>query len=953
MDIKHEEKSLEFWEKNNIFKKSVEKPAGKKPKGNYIFYDGPPFITGLPHYATLLPSIVKDCIPRFWTMKGYRVERDWGWDCHGLPAENQVEKELGLKNKKDIEKLGVEKFVSSCRSYVNNVSGQWKWYVDRIARWVDMDKAYKTMDLKFMESVIWAFKQLYDKGLIYEGFRTSLHCPRCATPLSKFEITMDAGSYRNVTEDSIVIKFKLKEKKFGKDVYILAWTTTPWTLPGNLALAINNKIDYVLVEIKGKKEKYILAKDRLTEIIKDDYKIIKEFKGKDLVGLEYESLFDLKNKEINSDDNVYKIYSDEFVSLEDGTGVVHIAPNFGEDDFEFGKKNNLPIIDIMDDDGVYTSEAGNWKGIYFKDAGKKVLEDLGDKLFSKFKYTHSYPFCYRCETPLIYKTQKAWYLDIDKIRDKMLKTNKKINWVPNYFKEGRFKYNLEKAPHWCISRSRYWGSPMPVWKCEKCEEIKVVGSIKEIEKLGGKKINDLHRPAIDEIKFKCKCGGAMKRIPEILDCWFESGSMPYAQWHYPFEKKEHFEKDFPADFIIEYTGQLRGWFYYLHVLSNALFNSECFKNVVVTGVLWGDDGRKMSKSYGNYPDPKETLEKYGGDAIRMYFLGSSIILGEDMNLNEKDIEISLRKNVMLIQNVYNFYETLDKSDLKKKKKNILDDWIISRFNQTLKEITEKTEKYDLPSATKAITSFIEDLSLGYVKLNRERFNQKDKNAVDTLKKILEDFSKTIAPFMPFIAENIWQRITKNNFENSNESVHLQEWIKFKENLIDEKLMKKIELMRETISKGLKERDKLRIGLKWPLIEASISTTNSVLKEEFKEIIKSQLNIKRIKIKKAKETNVKFDTKMTPELEAEGYAREMSRQIQAFRKKLGLEKKNKVETFIITDDKFKKILQKQEDFIKERTNSKRVEIVTTNKERFKNETIFKIKDKRGRIGIIVK
>ncbi len=949
-DVNNREKEiLKFWKKNKIFEKSVGKKA---PKGDYVFYDGPPFITGLPHYATLLPSIIKDVVPRYWTMKGYRVERKWGWDCHGLPAENQVEKELGLKTKKDIEKLGVGKFIDSCKAYVNNVSEQWNWYIDRVARWVDMEDAYKTMDIKFMESVLWAFKQLYDKKLIYEGYRNSLHCPRCATPLSKFEITMDAGSYKDVTELSVVVKFKLKNnKKFlEKDVYVLAWTTTPWTLPGNLALAVNEKIIYSLIKISGKKENYILAKERLKDILKEkNYKVIKEFKGKDLIELEYEPLFDLRNAEIKDSKKSYKIYNEDFVSVKDGTGVVHIAPNFGEEDFETGGKYKLPVVDIMDDSGCYTDEAGEWSGIYFKDAGEKVLKQLGEKLFSNFKYTHSYPFCYRCETPLIYRTQKAWYLDIDKIRKNMIKTNEKIKWVPDYFKDGRFKYNLENAPHWCISRSRYWGTPMPVWKCEKCGEIKIVGSVKEIENLSGKKINDLHRPAIDEPKFKCICGGFMKRIPEILDCWFESGSMPYAQWHYPFERKEHFDKNFPADFIIEYTGQLRGWFYYLHVLSNSLFNSECFKNVITTGVLAGTDGRKMSKSYGNYPDPKATLEKYGGDAIRMYFLSSPIVVGEDMNLCEKDIETSLRKNVMLFENVYNFYELTDKSNLQKSKKNILDRWITSRLNQLIKNVTENMENYDLLSASRQITDFIDDLSLGYIRLNRERFNDNEGEAVESLKNILELTSKIIAPFMPFIAEEIWQKIANKNFDDKNESVHLQEWPTFETKLIDKKLIENIVNVREVISFGLAERDKIKIGLKWPLEKATIYYSKR-LENEFEEIIRNQLNVKKIIWKKSDEIKVELDLIISSELEAEGYAREMSRQIQAFRKKLGLIKTDKVETIVITDDKFKKILESKKNFIKDRTNSKKFEIVTTDKERFKNRIDFKIKDKKGEIAI---
>jgi len=955
-----EEEILKFWKKNKIFEKSIKK---RSPKGDYIFYDGPPFITGLPHYATLLPSIVKDAIPRYWTMKGYRVERVWGWDCHGLPAENKVEKELGLKNKKDIERLGVKKFVDSCKFYVDNVSGQWKWYIDRIARWVDMNKSYKTMDLKFMESVIWAFKKLYDKKLIHEGYRTSLHCPRCATPLSKFEITMDAGSYKDVTETSVIVEFQLRKKL---DTFLLAWTTTPWTLPGNLALAVNKKIDYVKIKKKdmsvGKDVKFILAKDKLNEIFgKEKYKIVEEFKGKDLIGLEYVPVFDLHNKEISESKTAYKIYNGDFVNVEEGTGIVHIAPNFGEDDFETGKKYKLPMVDIMDDSGTYSSDAGEWKGFYFKDAGKKVLEKLKEhgSLFSSFPYTHSYPFCYRCSTPLIYKSQKAWYVDIEKIRKNLIKTNKKINWVPNYFKDGRFKYNLENAPDWCISRSRYWGSPIPVWKCEICEEVRVVGSIEEIEKLSGKKVTDLHRPKIDEITFKCKCGGVMKRIPEILDCWFESGSMPYAQWHYPFERKEHFEKNFPADFIIEYTGQLRGWFYYLHVLSNSLFNSECFENVIVTGVLAGTDGRKMSKSYGNYPDPKGTLEKYGGDALRMYFLSSPIMFGEDMSLNEKDLQISLRKNVMLLRNVHNFYETLDKVHLKKGEKNILDKWILSKLNNLAKEITENMEKYNLPGAVRPISDFIENLSLVYVKFNRDRFNNKDKNAIETLRKILEKLSKLIAPFMPFVAEGIWQGLNKKNFKNA-DSVHLKSWPKVDLKKIDKKLEEHIEKIKEIISNGLAERDKEHIGLKWPLAKADIYVINPKTIKNYEKIIKEQLNVKKIIFheadRKLESYNIRvdLDIDLTPTLEAEGYAREMSRQVQAFRKKLGLKKENKIELFIFVEKDFKEVLNKQKDFIKERTNSKSLDIlgnVTTDKERFKNINEFKIKSKRGKIAIV--
>ncbi len=914
-----EEEVLDFWDKAKTFEKSVKKEA---PQGDYVFYDGPPFITGLPHYATLLPSIAKDVVPRYWTMKGYRVERVWGWDCHGLPAENKVEKELDLKNKKDIEKLGVDKFVGACRNYVQDVSGQWEWYINRIARWVDMKNAYRTMDLDFMESVIWSFKELYDKGLIYEGYRSSLHCPRCATPLSKFEITMDAGSYRDVSDVSVVIKFKIKNSD---NRYLLAWTTTPWTLPGNLALAVGEDIIYSEVRIAGDNNTYILAKERIEEILKGkEFETVKELTGKDLLGLEYEALFDLKNSTINKSQTAYKVYSADFVSTEDGTGIVHIAPNFGEDDFNLGQKVDLPIVDIMDESGVYTQEAGEWNGFYFKKAGKKVLDELGDKLFSSFKYTHSYPFCYRCDTPLIYKTQKAWYLDVDKVRDRMIKTNENINWVPAHFKEGRFKYNLENAPHWCLSRSRYWGSPMPVWKCEKCGEIKVVGSIKEIEELSGEKINDLHRPEIDKPEFTCKCGAKMKRIPEVMDCWFESGSMPTAQHHYPFERSDDIDKIVPADFIIEYTGQLRGWFYYLHLLSNAMFDKESFKNVIVTGVLAGTDGRKMSKSYGNYPDPKETLDKYGGDALRMYFMNSPIMTGGDMSFNEKDLQEALRKNIMLLWNVYRFYEMFANdyipTDEEPKSDNILDKWILARLNNLIKIVTENMEKYDMPQASRPITTFIDDLSTWYIRRSRDRFKGEDKadkeKAIEVTGHVLLKLSKVIAVFLPFIAERLWQNVTGNNFKDENKSVHLESWPEAGK--IDETLLKEREQIKKIVELGLAKRDEAGIRVRQPLRRLSIKNIQSPI-TEYEEIIKDELNVKEIVASEGSgDIEVELDTNITPELKAEGIKREVVRLVNGMRKNTGLTIEDHVNIYFEGgNDEIKSAINKyKEDILKD-------------------------------------
>ncbi|MEK7557841.1 MAG: isoleucine--tRNA ligase [Patescibacteria group bacterium] len=902
-----EEDVLNFWDKNEIFKKSIEKEA---PKGNYIFNDGPPFITGLPHYATLLPSIAKDVIPRYWTMKGYRVKRTWGWDCHGLPAENKVEEELGLKNKKDIEELGVDKFIDACRLYVNKGSKQWEWYINRIGRWVDMKNAYRTMDLKFMESVIWSFKKLYDEGFIYEGYRTSLHCPRCATPLSKFEITMDAGSYKDVTDKTATVKFKIINNKIENNTYILAWTTTPWTLPGNLALAINKDINYIKLQIINneleKNNFYILAEERIKDILKDkNYKIVEEFKGEKLINLQYEPIYKINNNEIIKSKKVYKIYHGDFVTTEDGTGVVHIAPNFGEDDFELGKKVDLPMIDLMDENGIYSEVMEKWNGYYFKKANRDVLLDLEKEniIFSISDYTHSYPFCYRCNTPLIYKTQKAWYLNIQKIKERMLKTNEEINWVPKYFKEGRFKNNIESAPDWCLSRSRYWGSPIPVWRCSNCNKIKVLGSIKEIEELSNKRITDLHRPNIDEHKFKCNCGNTMERVKEVFDCWFESGAMPFAQFHYPFEKQKDFKNLFPADFIIEYTGQLRGWFYYLHVLSNALFDSISFKNVIVSGVLAGTDGRKMSKSFGNYPDPRATLEKYGSDALRMYFMNSQIMLGNDTSLSEIEIQDALRKNVIIIWNVVKFYELFAR-DLKEEAtlnniKNILDQWILIKLNQLIEKVTENLEKYNLPEASRPISEFIDDLSTWYLRRSRDRFKgeyEKDKqSALTTTHYVLSQLSKVMAPFAPFIAEQIWQKVSGYNFTDENKSVHLEEWpeqlqiTNYKLQILEE-----MQIVRKIVELGLAKRDEAGIKIRQMLNKLKVKSQKLKVGDEYLQLIQDELNVKEIVFYENKgEIEVELDITITDELKLEGLKREIVRQVNMMRKQAGLTIKDSI------------------------------------------------------------
>ena len=886
---KIEEEILRFWKKKKIFEKSVK----NRPKNNlYSFYDGPPFVTGTPHYGHLIVSIAKDVIPRFFTMKGKRVERVWGWDCHGLPVENKVEEKLGLKNRREILKFGIDKFISECRKYVRQVSKEWEWYIDHIGRWVDFKNAYRTMDPSYMESVIWVFKQLYKKGLIYQGVRVSLFCPRCSTPVSNFEIAMD-NSYALMEDWAITIKFPLKEGKF-KNSYLLAWTTTPWTVPSNRALVVEPKEQYVLVKVGG--ENLILAKKRVPKILKGrEYEIKSEFLGKEILNLRYEPLYSF----VPPNESDFKIYSfPGMVDINEGTGIVHSAPGFGEIDTQMGRKFGLTLMMTVDDEGKFTKEIKKWAGIYVKDADPQIIADLQNRnlLFKKEKIVHRYPYCYRCRTPLIYKAQKSWFVNVQKLKKKLLETNEKIHWVPGHFKHGRFAEGIKNAPDWCISRTRYWATVMPIWKCEKCGSLKVVGSIAEIEEFGGKKIDDLHRTEVDKITFKCdKCGGVMRRVPEVLDCWLESGSMPYAQMHYPFENKEKFRHSFPADYIVEYSAQVRAWFYVLHVVSNALFSSPCFKNVVVTGVMAGTDGRKMSKSYGNYPDPRLVLEKYGGDALRLYLMGSPIMLGKDMNITKgEEIESQVKNLLLPLWNSYRFFVTFANLYNFSPKNlpspsHVLDRWIIARLHLLNREFSHFLEKYRIPQATRLLRPFVDDLSRWYIRRSRERFNQGDKKALNTLYYVLVEFCKIAAPIIPFITEKIFKDLT------GEESVHLCDWPKVKR--IERKLLEKMKMVREICALGQAERKRLGIKVRQPLKRCSVFNFPFSIEEDLINLIKEELNVKEVVFERGKgELIVELDSRITPELRAEGQARELIRQIQNLRKAKGCSLREKVVVF---------------------------------------------------------
>jgi len=894
-----EEEIISFWKENKIFEKSVDQ---RSDDNVYTFYDGPPFITGLPHHGSLLPSIAKDVIPRYWTMKGKKVKRVWGWDCHGLPAENKVEEKLGLKSKKDIEAFGVKNYIDACYDYVQNVSQEWEWYIDHTGRWVDFKNAYKTMDLNYMETVMWVFSEIYKKGLIYKSNRTSLFCPRCSTPLSNFEIAMD-NSYKDVEDPAISIKFKLKDR----DTYILAWTTTPWTLPGNLALAVNK--DEIYTEVKVNNENIILAKARLETVLGDQkYEIIKEFKGQELIGVSYEPLYNFF--EVTPND--YKIYHADFVSMVDGTGIVHIAPGFGEDDSIFGKANNLSIINHVDDEGKLIDKVTPFAGLFVKKADPLVIEDLKSRnlLFKEEKITHSYPFCHRCATPLIYKSQTAWYLNIQSIKDGMKKTNQKINWVPDHIKNGRFGQGIETAPDWCLSRSRYWASPIPVWECD-CGEIFVPQSIKELEDRSGKKITNLHKPGIDEITVNCsKCNKTVNRVPEVLDGWFESGSMPYGERHYPFENKEKFSKEFPADYIIEYIAQTRGWFYTLHVISNALFQSEAFKNCVVTGVIMGNDGRKMSKLFKNYPDPKMVIQRYGGEAYRLCLMGSVVMLGENVNIDEKDFEEKVKNTILPLWNSLKYLTTyaqmhdwspkLEIRNLKLEIKNlnVLDQWIIDKTNQLTQEFAQELDKYTIPNAVKLVTPYIEDLSRWYIRQSRDRFVNGDQEALQTLWQVLVQFIKTTAPIIPFITEYFWQNLVLPFDSNAKESVHLELYPETQP--IDQQLLDNMIYVREICEQGNMIRKTNNLSTRQPLAKATINSPKKIeLSNDLLAIIKNELNVKIVETTNlgvSDNLSVVLDTNITPELKAEGDSRDLIRQIQSLRKENQLDLKDKINIF---------------------------------------------------------
>ncbi len=963
--IEYEKSIVSYWKENKIFEKSVD----FRPKDNsYVFYDGPPFITGEPHVGTLLSSIIKDAVPRFWTMQGKRVERVWGWDCHGLPAEVFTEKKLDIKDKRDIgTKISLEEYIITCRDNMVQTGSLWEDTIDRIGRWVDFKGAYQTMDKEYMESVWWAFKALHEKGKIYEGEKVLMYCTRDATPLAKAEIAMD-NSYQDDTDPSVYVKFRLKAKRMedgrmknedntdnlqssisnpqSQNVYLVAWTTTAWTLPSNSAIAVNKTIKYV--ELEYNNQTLIMAKNLVEKVMTDEkhkplnYKILNTISGSELVGLEYEPLFevDIEPK------NAFKIWHADFVNDEDGTGIAHESPAYGEEDYELAKKNNIPWIMSTDESGIFT--LGRWKGENIWEINKQIAKDLlADGTALKIEYiTHSYPHCHRCNTKLMYRAVPSWFMEIDSQRTEMLEQNGGINWHPKHIKHGRFEKTMLSAPDWNLSRDRFWATPMPVWKgVDKNgnEQIKIVGSYEELEQLSGKKLDDYHMPWIDAVSFEID-GVEYKRIDKVMDSWFEAGSMPFAQFHYPFENVKKFEDNFPADFVTEYVAQVRAWFYYMHAIGVGLFGENAFKNVIVTGTIAGNDGRKMSKSFGNYTDPNVLMDEFSADSLRFLLLGSPLLNGEDYSLIDKDVSDVARK-LSMIWNVYDFftmYADVDGwewnppaggeiDDHTNECENILDKWILSKIHVLINDVEKATKEYDLQRAVRYILPFVDELSNWYVRRSRKRFwrasqvasrsGKKIKSEDDadkalaykTLHYVLVQLAHVIAPFVPFLAEELYRNLT------GGESVHLRDWPKAGH--VNERVIREMDFVRSVVNEGLSQRSKAQLKVRQPLRSISIAGGEDLgpNTELYLDILKEEVNVKQINWSTEGSVTITLDLDVTKDLAQEGQAREVVRLVQNARKDAGLEVDERIILSLVTKSKeLKRAIEKHTEYIKAET-----------------------------------
>ena len=869
---KMEEKILEFWKKNRIFQKSLRRGTGGK---EFSFYDGPPFATGKPHFGHLVPGTIKDAIPRYKTMKGYKVERRWGWDCHGLPVENEMKKKLSISSAKQIQEYGVSEYNENCRSIVMRFTEDWERIITRSGRWVDFKHGYRTMDLSYMESVWWVFKTLYKKGLIYKGYNILPYSPGLGCPLSNMEVNL--GGYKNVTDPAITVKFKV----IGEDnTFFLAWTTTPWTLPSNLALTVGPDIRYVKIRDRESGCNLILGKERLDSYYKDpsEYEITGEFNGTDLKGMRYEPLFPYFSK--LADQGAFTVVCGDFVTTQDGCGIVHTAPGFGEDDYKVLKGTGIPVVCPVDDECKFTDEVPDYKGMFVKDADKLIIQRLKEewKLVKRENYLHSYPFCWRTGTPLIYRAMDCWFVKVSAMRDLLLASNQQITWVPEHLKSGRFGKWLEGARDWAISRNRFWGNPIPVWVSDSSDYVEVIGSVRELEKKSGRKIADLHKHFIDDITWPAPDGkGTMHRVPDVLDCWFESGSMPYGQLHYPFRNKDKFNKHFPADFVSEGLDQTRGWFYTLTVLATALFEKPAFLNCVTNGIILAEDGEKMSKSKNNFTDPEDVINQYGADALRFALMSSSAVHADDVKYSDSLVKDVLKTLILPLWNSYSFFVTyanldhfnpsgkmLSHDDFEKLD-NPMDIWIISVLEKLTNDVTQSFEKYDIQSVCGFLTSFIDSLNNWYIRRNRRRFwkseNDSDKEtAYSVLYTILMTYVKLACPVIPFITEEIYR-----NLRTSSDpvSVHLCDYPEYDVSIRNPELERKMALTVKAVTMGRALRSAGNIKNRQPLKKVFIVDSQEedrIILTGMKDIILEELNVKGVEIQSNERDLVDYSAK---------------------------------------------------------------------------------------------
>jgi isoleucyl-tRNA synthetase len=1000
---------LSYWEERGTFKKSLD----FQDRRDFVFYEGPPFANGLPHYGHLLTGFIKDLVPRYRTMRGYKVNRRFGWDCHGLPAEMQAEKELGVAGRVAITKFGIGNFNEHCRSSVLKYTKEWQRFVNRQARWVDFADEYKTLDTNFMESVLWAFKQLYDKGLIYEGFKVLPYSWACQTPLSNFETRVD-NAYRSRQDPALTVKFKLNDTS---ETSLLIWTTTPWTLPSNLAIAVGEDITYSEIQLGA--EKLILASNAI-ERYKNElsgYTELRQFKGSELVGRTYEPVFNCFKEKAS--EGCFRVLLGEFVNTEDGTGLVHLAPGFGEDDQKLCEAEQITLVCPVDEAGCFTKEVSEFQGLQVFDANKEIIKALKTKgvILRHETYEHNYPHCWRTDTPLIYKAVSSWYVAVTQFKDRMCELNREINWIPSHIRDGQFGRWLANANDWSISRSRFWGTPIPIWTSDDptYPRIDVYGSIADLEKDFGIKVTDLHRPFIDSLvrpNPNDPTGkSTMRRVPDVLDCWFESGSMPFAQVHYPFENQDWFENNFPADFIVEYVAQTRGWFYTLMVLGTALFDKPPFKNCLCHGVVLDEDGKKLSKRLNNYPSPEEIYERYGADALRWHFCSSSIVKGGDIEIERdgRSIGESARTILNPIWNAYYFFTLYANSDDIKAKEvkessNILDRYILSKLSELINEVEIQLDEYQLNSACSVIINFTQALNNWYIRRSRERFwrsksaqeNYTDKeSAYNVLYTCLVNLVKVTAPFLPLISEEIYRGLTQG------ESVHLESWPDKSTFVYDKNLVTKMDKVREVCSIALSLRESHNLRTRLPLAELKVSGSNAKsLLDDFTEILKEELNVKSVVLadnyddcatqsisinsrvlgpRLGKETQnviklskegcfkiapdgsvsvgdymlqpeefslvlkaneghaasltadysllVTIDTRITEELQNEGLARDLVRQIQQARKSADLHVTDRIELYIELNSSCASAISSYKSYIAEQTLAKSITVTS--------------------------